>query len=189
MAGPAAQWVADRSPATGGPAAPPAAPQGPVQGGRQWYNSLDAGGQAAEQDKYLGGDSDYTAQMGEYDHALNDFISRITTQKGQFTLDTDHATQANDKNRDLSMDQLGQDFGARGMSYSGLADKSMNLMKDRFTDQGNNILQVGARNQIDADNRQADFQSQNGIDRGNAKRAALGRMVQQQALTDSSQVL
>jgi len=162
----------------GGPAAP-------VQGGRQWYDQLGQQGQSDYQNQFLGGDADYNAQMGQYNQALNDFIARITNQKAGFQTDTNNAVNANTKNQGLSATQLGEDFGARGMSYSGLFDKSRNLLNDRYADQEKNIRQVGDRNMQDADNRQADFSNQNAIDQSNAKRAALGRMLQQQQLIDS----
>lgn len=171
----------------GGGAAPaaPAAPRGPAVGGRAWYNSLDAGAKAAQDQQWLGGDSDYTAQLGEYDKALSDFISRITAQKEGFTKDTNRAVQANSDNQQLAGNQLGEDFGARGMMYSGLWDKSLGLQNKRFKDQEENINRVGLQNQTDADNRLGDFKSQNSIDRNNAMRAALGRMAQQQSIIDS----
>lgn len=178
------------APGTGGaPAAdtPAAAPAGPVQGGRAWYNSLAGDAQKNYQNQFLGGDADYNAQMGEYNRALQDFVARITNQKQGFQTDTTNALTANGKNRDLSLQQLGDDFAARGMSYSGLNDKSRNLLNDRYAQQDNNIQQVGTRNLTDADNRQADFSNQNQIDKGNAQRAALGRMLQQQQLIDSGQ--
>lgn len=167
----------------------PAAPAAPVNNpnGARAYAGMDAAGQQAVQTNWLGGDSDYAAQLGEYNKALQDFTSRITNQKQGFTTDTNNAIAANSKNDVLSGNQLGEDFGARGMSYSGLFDKSKNLMHDRYLDQEKNINNVGQKNQTDADNRLADFSNQNSVDIANAKRAALGRLFQQQQLADSQQ--
>lgn len=167
-------------------AAPPAPPPAPPQGGRTWYNNLGAGQQQQTADQWLGGDSDYTAQMGEYDRALNDFISRITAQKAGFDTDASQALGATDKNEQYSTNALGEDFGARGMSYSGLFDKSKNELGQRFQEQRGNINNVRDKNKSDADNRQADYQSENNISRGNAKRSALTRMAAQQAMIDQN---
>lgn len=179
---PAQQSPVPQAPA---PVAEPPAPPAPPVGGRQWYNALDAGAQAQTQDQWLGGDSDYTAQLGEYDRALNDFIARIVAQKEGFDTDANNAVAANTKNMQFSGDQLGEDFGARGMSYSGLFDKSLNTMNTRFKDQESNINQVRTKNKSEADNRQADYTAENNIGRGNAKRSALTRMAAQQAMLDS----
>ena len=165
----------------------PAAPAVPVDNpnGAKAYSRMDAAGQQAAQTNWLGGDSDYASQLGEYNDALAAFTDRIAKQKGDFTTDTNNAITANTKNRDLSGNQLGEDFGARGMSYSGLFDKSKNLMYDRYGEQEKNINNVGNKNQTDADNRLSDFSHQNTIDISNAKRAALGRLFQNQQMIDS----
>lgn len=162
------------------------APTGPAQGGRAWYNSLDQAGQQAEQDKFLGGDSDYIAQLGEYDRALADFKDRIAGQIKNFNTDAASATDATNKNLMNSQNQLGEDFGARGMSYSGLYDKSKNEMGTRFQDQIANIGLVRGRNEADALGRQKDYEAENTIGRGNAKRSALTRMMANQSMIDSN---
>lgn len=168
--------------------APPAAPAPPAPpvGGARWYSGLGTAQRAATDAQWLGGDSDYAAQIGEYDRALNDFIARITAQKANFNLDAKNADAANEKNRGFSGDALGEDFGARGMSYSGLFDQSRNELNDRFNEQGANIKTVNARNLSEADNRLADYRSENNIGRSNAKRSALTRMAAQQAMLDAN---
>lgn len=159
---------------------------GPARGGRQEYEAMDPGMQAATDQQWLGGDSDYTAQLGEYDRALQDFITRITGQKDNFELDRKNAEGANNRNMETSTNQLGEDFGARGMSYSGLAAKSQGDLRGRFEEQGKNINLVAQRNNDDADNRRKDYEAENTIGRGNAKRSALARMAAQQSITDSN---
>lgn len=168
------------------PPPPPPPPPTPPVGGRQWYSGLDEGTRAQTDAQYLGGDSDYNAQIGEYQRALDDFIARIVAQKENFDLDANNALTATTKNREFSGNQLGEDFGARGMSYSGLFDKSKNEMNTRFNDQEKNINTVRDRNKSEADIRQADYQAENNIGRANAKRSALTRMAAQQALLDSN---
>lgn len=179
-------WVNPQPAPAQAVAAPPAPPPAPPQGGRQWYNSLDTGRQVQTQNDFLGGDADYNAQMGEYDRALNDFIARITQQKQGFDTDANNAIDATNRNEEYSGNALGEDFGARGMSYSGLFDKSKNDMGQRFKEQRSNIDNVRAKNKTEADNRQADYQAENNIGRSNAKRSALTRMAAQQALLDSN---
>lgn len=168
------------------PPPPPPPPPAPPVGGRQWYGSLDEGTRAQTDAQYLGGDSDYNAQIGEYDRALNDFIARIVAQKANFDTDATNALGATDRNEQFSGNQLGEDFGARGMSYSGLFDKSKNELGERFKEQRGNIETVRSRNKSEADNRQADYQAENNIGRSNAKRSALTRMAAQQAMLDSN---
>jgi hypothetical protein len=155
-------------------------------GGSQWYNSLGAGDKLTAESEWLGGDSDYTAQLGEYDRALSDFINRITAQKQGFDLDADNAILAVGKNQTNAGNQLGEDFGARGMSFSGLFDKSRNDLNNRFSEQKSNVENVRTKNKSDADNRLADYTAENNIGRSNAKRSALTRMAAQQAMLDSN---
>lgn len=184
---PAAKAWVDPVPAPAQPVAQaPVAPPAPPSGGRQWYNSLGGDQQAQTQESFLGGDADYTAQMGEYDRALNDFIARIVAQKQGFDTDATQALGATDKNEQFSGNALGEDFGARGMSYSGLFDKSKNEMGARFKEQRSNITNVQTKNKQEADNRQADYQNENNIGRSNAKRSALTRMAAQQAMIDQN---
>lgn len=164
----------------------PAVPQGPVAGGRQWYEALGPTAKAATENDWLGGDSDYTAQLGEYERALDDFLARIKGQKDNFELDRKNAVGANELNETNATNSLGEDFGARGMSYSGLFDKSKNDLRTRFTDQEKNINLVAQRNNNDADNRRKDYEAENTIGRGNAKRSALARMAAQQSMIDSN---
>jgi hypothetical protein len=147
---------------------------------------MDATGRASADESWLGGDSDYTAQLGEYDRALSDFINRITAQKDNFDLDADNAILAVGKNQGIAGNQLGEDFGARGMSFSGLFDKSRNDLNNRFSEQKSNVENVRTKNKSDADNRLADYKAENSIGRSNAKRSALTRMAAQQAMIDSN---
>lgn len=163
----------------------PVIAQGPTVGGRAWYDAMDAQGQQAEQNKYLGGDSDYQAQLGEYDRALKDFVSRISGQITNFNDDAKLATTATNQNMNTSKNELGADFGARGLSYSGMAAKSQEDLSNRFNDQVKNIDLVRGRNVSDAQGRQKDYESENQIGRGNAKRSALARMMANQQLVDS----
>jgi hypothetical protein len=165
---------------------PAPAPPAPPSGGRQAYNAMDAAGRASADESWLGGDSDYTAQLGEYDRALQDFINRITAQKQGFDLDADNAILAVGKNQANAGNQLGEDFGARGMSFSGLFDKSRNDLNNRFSEQKSNVENVRTKNKSDADNRLSDYQAENNIGRSNAKRSALTRMAAQQAMIDSN---
>lgn len=163
----------------------PEVPQGPIVGGRQWYNQLSAGDQVAQDNQYLGGDSDYNAQMGEYDKALNAFIDRITKQKQLFEQDGIDATASVDANQNQTLNGLGEDFGARGMSYSGLFDQTKNQNIGRFNETKAGITKNTSRNKTEADNRQADYSAENELGRGNAKRSALNRMANRQSIIDS----
>jgi hypothetical protein len=167
-------------------AAQAAAPPMPPQGGAQWYQGLDAGGRAAQDQSWLGGDSDYTSQIAEYDRSLQTFIDRIMNQKKMFNQDANDAVASTDKNQTMSLDQLGEDFGARGLSYSGMFDTTKNQTNDRFNEAKGNIEKVRGRNLTDADNREADYRTENGISRGNAERSSLSRQAQRQALLDSA---
>lgn len=164
--------------------APPPAPVAPV-GGRQWYQGLDQGAKAAQDQSWLGGDSDYTSQIAEYDRALQTFVDRIMNQKKMFNQDADDSVASTGRNQAMSLDSLGEDFGARGMSYSGLFDTEKNRTNDRFNEAKGNIEKVRGRNLTDADNREADYRSENQISRGNAERSSLSRQAQRQALLDS----
>lgn len=164
--------------------APAPAPVAPV-GGAQWYGGLDQAGKAAQDQSWLGGDSDYTAQIGEYDRALQTFIDRIVNQKKGYEQDATDATNSTNRNQTMSLDQMGEDFGARGLSYSGLAVDSADKTNQRFNEAKGQIGKVLSRNNQDADNRQADYQAENQISRGNAERSSLSRQAQRQALLDS----
>lgn len=167
------------------PAYEPPAPPPPAVGGRQWYNGLDQAGQKAEDAKWLGGDADYTAQIAEYDKALQAFVGRIADQRKGFTEDANLATASTNRNQDMSVNNLGEDFGARGLSYSGLFDTSKNEVNGRFNEAKSGIERMRAKNDGDAVNREKDYRAENGISRGNAQRASLGREAQRQALIDS----
>jgi hypothetical protein len=166
------------------PPTPPPPPTPPV-GGRQWYSGLDQGARAAQDQSWLGGDSDYTSQIAEYDRALQTFIDRIANQKKMFNQDAEDATASTGRNQAMSLDALGEDFGARGLSYSGLAVDSADKTNQRFNEAKSGIGKVLARNTQDASNREADYRSENAISRGNAERSSLSRQAQRQALLDS----
>ena len=165
--------------------APPPPPPAPPVGGRQWYNNLGAAEQAQANKDWLGGDSDYNAQIAEFDRALQTFVDRIANQKKMFDEDALNATQSTTRNQGMSLDALGEDFGARGLSFSGMFDTEKNRTNERFNEAKGNIERVRSRNNQDADNREKDYRSENAISRGNAERSALSRQAQRQALIDS----
>lgn len=183
---PTNSWQGSAAPAPSFAPPPPAAPPAPPVGGRQWFNSLGADQQAAETNKWLGGDSDYTAQVSEFDRALQTFVDRIANQKNMFNQDATDATNSTGRNQAMSLDGLGEDFGARGLSYSGMFDTEKNKTNDRFNEAKGNIQKVLSRNNSDADNRLADYKTENSISKDNAQRASLSRQAQRQALLDSS---
>lgn len=164
--------------------APPVDP-GPVKGGREWYNSLDAGGQQAQDSSWLAGDSDYTAQVAEYDKALKSFVDRIANQRKGFTEDANLATASTQRNQDMSLNNLGEDFGARGLSYSGMFDTEKNNTNTRFNEAKSGIERIRSKNDTEAVNRESDYKAENAISKSNASRASLGRQAQRQALIDS----
>lgn len=168
----------------GGPSAAPVAPSAPV-GGAKWYGGLDQGARQAQDQSWLGGDSDYTAQIAEYDRALQTFVDRIMNQKKMFNQDADDAVASTGRNQAMSLDALGEDFGARGLSYSGMFDTTKNQTNERFNDAKGGIEKVRGRNLTDADNREADYRTENQLSRGNAERSSLQRQAQRQALLDS----
>lgn len=176
------------SAAVSAPVEPPPPPPPPV-GGRVWYSKLSDAQKKAEDEKYLRGDSDYTEQIAAYTKALDDYTKRIGTRKEQFGLDADVATKSTNKNKEYSLNSLGEDFGARGLSYSGMFDTEMNRAGERFSEALKGILTARDRNISDATNELADYSSENQIGRGNARRSALLRMAQNQNLIDTSAYL
>lgn len=169
----------------GQPSAPPP-PPGPIVGGREWFNALGASAKANEENKWLGGDSDYASQIGEYDRALQSFIDRITKRKEVFDQDAADATAMTNRNEGTAQNALGEDFAARGLSYSGLFDQSKEQNAGRFRDARTNIGKIQTTNKNQADNDLKDYRSENTIGRGNARRAALQRMAADQALKDAN---
>lgn len=167
------------------PPPPPPPPKPPV-GGREWYQSLSPEARIAEEKKWLGGDSDYTSQIGEYNRALNAFVDRIAKQKKLFEDDERVGLESTTKNEGMTLNNLGEDFGARGLSYSGLFDQEKQRTGDRFDETRGNITKNRVRNVTDASNREADYRSENQVGRGNARRAALQRMAAEQALKDAN---
>lgn len=167
------------------PPPPPPPPKPPV-GGREWYMGLDNATRAQQDTKWLGGDSDYTDQIGQYDKALAAFVDRIAKQKALFETDANEAVAATNKNEGMTLNNLGEDFGARGLSYSGLFNQESDQTASRFGETRTNIGKNKQRNVTDATNREADYRSENQVNRGNARRAALQRMAAEQALKDAN---
>lgn len=170
------------------PQAPPEPPPPPppVVGGREWYGKLGASAKQFQDNKWLGGDSDYTSQIGEYDRALQSFIDRITKRKEIFDQDAVDSTAATNKNEGMSMNNLGEDYAARGLAFSGLFDQGIEEGRGRFRDARTNITKMQGANKTEADNQLKDYRSENTIGRGNAKRASLQRMAADQALKDAN---
>lgn len=169
------------------PMAPPEPPRPQfAPGGRKEFMQLSPEQQQMAQDKYLGGDSDYTEQVGLYQKALDDFVKRIAGKIGTFEQDATDATNSNIKNEGMSVDNLGADFGARGLSYSGLFTQARDKTKDRFSEGRVNITKNKNTNVQNAKNDQADYEAETEINKKNAQRASLLRMAQQQQLLDAN---
>lgn len=169
----------------GAPSAPPPPPAPPV-GGRKWYESLSAAEKAAQDAKFLRGDSDYTEQIGQYTKALDDFIKRITNRKTQYDEDAKSANDSTNQNKELTLNSMGEDFGARGLINSGMFVTEKERTGTRFSDALKNILQVQTRNKSAADDELGEYRSENTIGRNNAKRAALQRQLNNMSLIDTS---
>ena len=171
------------------PPPPPIEPPRPqfAPGGRMEFENLFSPEQRAmTEQSFLGGDSDYNAQVGMYQKALDDFVARITGRIQGFETDATDALNMNVKNEGMSTDALGADFGARGLSYSGLFDQSRQRTKDRFAQGRTNITKNKDSNIQNARNEEADYRAENEISRQNAQRAALLRLAQQQQLLDQN---
>lgn len=87
------------------PQAPPAATNpGPIQSIEQ----------------YLGGDTGYQQQIRSFNQALQDFLADVTRRRG--TLETDYGTsqKAMNDQREMDLDKIKDDYGARGLGRSGL---------------------------------------------------------------------
>lgn len=169
--------------------APPPEPPRPqfAPGGRnEFMNLFSPEQQQMSESQWLGGDSDYTAQTGLYQRALDDFVKRITGRIQGFETDATEAIAGNLKNETMSADQLGQDFGARGLSYSGLFDTSKNKMLDRYKQGRGNIEKNKTQNVQNANDERANYESENAISQTNAKRSSLLRMAAQQSLKDAN---
>ena len=132
--------------------------------------------------EWLAGDSEYQAQVNEYNRALDTFKQRINRKKSLFDEDYKTSEGVTNKNQATSLGALGEDFAARGMSNSGLFDASRTEVQDNFKRQLNNLLMVRDRGKTDADNDLADYTNEDTISRGNAKRNALARMANAQSL-------
>lgn len=180
---PTNSWAAP-APAAPAPMPEPAAPPAPIVGGAQWYNGLDEAGRASADQQWLGGDADYTAQIAEYDRALQSFIDRIAGKKKMFNQDADDALASTGRNQSMSLDNLGEDFGARGLAYSGLFRKSSDETNTRFNDAKGGIEKVRSRNLTDASNQEEDYRAENSISKTNAEKSSLARQAQRQALLD-----
>lgn len=131
---------------------------------------------------WLAGDGEYQEQTNEYNRALKDFESRINKKKANFNDDYKLGEQATNTNKAQSLAGLGEDFAARGMSYSGLFDQARTEGEDTFKRQLANILTVKNRNNAGADDDLADYRQENTLSRGNARRNALARFANSQNL-------
>lgn len=131
---------------------------------------------------WLKGDGEYQSQTNEYNRAINEFTSRINKKKKNFDDDYKLGEQATTTNKAQSLAGLGEDFAARGMSYSGVFDQARTEGEDGFKRQLANILTVKNRNVQGADDDLADYKQENELSRGNAKRNALARFANSQNL-------
>lgn len=137
-----------------------------------------------DKDSWLAGDADYKEQTTEYDRALGSFRNRINAKKEQFNQDYNQSKGVTEKNQQFTLNDLGEDFGARGLSYSGLFDQTKERTNDQFRNQLANLLQMRTRNTNQADEEFGDFKTETNLRKANALRQAIARMSQQQALSD-----
>lgn len=161
-------------------------PQFAPGGRNEFMNIFSPEQQQVAQNQWLGGDSDYTAQVGMYQKALDDFVRRITGRIEGFRTDADQAIAGNQKNETMSADSLGADFGARGLSYSGLFDTSQNKLRNRYSEGRANIGKNRDTNIQNAEEERSNYEAENEISKQNALRSSLLRMAAQQQLADSN---
>lgn len=174
-ASPTAQNMPYQVPTPSLPPATFAEPIEPPKPPRKIYNK----------DSWLAGDSDYKEQVTEYDRAINSFRNRINAKKAEFDEDYKQAEGTTQKNRDFTLNDLGEDFGSRGLAYSGLFDQAKERTNDQFRQQIANLVNLKQRQTTDADEEFADFGTETNLRKANALRQAIARMAQAQALSDS----
>jgi len=162
----------------------PDVPAGPAAGGRTEYNSFNPQQQEAANNAWLGGDSDYTAQMGAYQRALEDFIGRITGQIQNYQTDAESAIGTNKQNELMSSNSLGEDFGSRGLINSGMFGTAQDRLGQRFAQGRTNIEKNRDTNVLAKRGEQADYTAENAIGQQNARRASLLNMANRQNLID-----
>lgn len=116
---------------------PPSAPSGPPVSGPGPVPDINA---------FLSGDPTYQGQLRDFANALSQFNADITRRRG--ILDTDYATsqKAMNDQKVQDLNNLQDDYGARGLLMSGLYGKAVgdynNEFNTRMTDLGTRNTQA-----------------------------------------------
>jgi hypothetical protein len=150
--------------------------------------SYGGGGSPAPQSKpvmsesdWLAGDSEYQNQLTEFGTTLQDFLTRLTKQRSDFTEDYNTASKGLDRNETQGLLGVGEDFTNRGLANSGLFANSRKEAQTGFQNQRDGMKTAKTRAESDFQTQENDKRSQTDAAKGNAKRSSLSRMAMNQA--------
>jgi hypothetical protein len=131
-------------------------------------------------------DSTFMDQKSMYAKALKNYIDDYERQKTGLGLDADTAKGGVERNRQVGLTGLSEDFSSRGLGNSGLFIDSLGKADTQYDKQRDNIT-TGLTNSIgDLDFRKSKFVAENGENGSNiqaARREAYARLAAAQNLT------
>lgn len=131
-------------------------------------------------------DSAFMDQKSAYANALKKYVEDYTRQKGGLELDANTALTGIERNTEVGLTGLSEDFAARGLANSGMFTDSRDKAVDQYGKQKANVT-TGLTNSLgDLNFRKAKYEAENGENGTNiqaARREAYARLAAAQGLT------
>lgn len=130
--------------------------------------------------QWKAGDTALVAQNSELDNNYKDFLSRLNTQRGDFTRDFDVAKKGFDRNEAQGLLGLGEDFTSRGLANSGLFANANQEATANYQNQRDSMGNSRTRALADFTNQETEKKKATELARKNNESASLARMAQAQ---------
>jgi len=134
---------------------------------------------APDLNTFLNQDTGYNQQMRDFSNALQQFLADVTRRKGTMESDYNASSKAMGDQKVLDLDNMEDDFGARGMIRSGLYGDAVGKYNTEFDTRSQELGRKKTEAMSSLDQEQGRYQSQQTLQQQAAREAAIRRRAEQ----------
>lgn len=124
---------------------------------------------------WLAGDEGYQQALRGGKRTLNDLLSDLTRQRGEATTQFGQTKQDVERNRELQLERLADEFASRGLIHSGIYGQEQGRFQEQFANQLQQLEQQQASLLADLLSQETSFRREQDLAMEAAKQEALRR--------------
>lgn len=125
--------------------------------------------------KYLAGDDVYQQALRGGNRSMQDFLSDLNRRKNESKLSFKQVQEQMNRDRDLTLDQMRQEFASRGLIHSGLFAKERGTFEEEFLRQMQQLEQAQTAFLGDLTSQKTNYQREYDLSMEAARQEAIRR--------------